>query len=263
MSFAALLASAERLADGFRVTIPPEWHQGRTAYGGFSTALALSAARQVGGDELPPLRSAQASMIGPIAGTVEARARVLRRGRNATWVAAEIAGEGGIGFTATFVFMGPVASSLSLDALPPPADRIAPDDARAFINERGPAFLRHHFDVRFAVPKSADKRAELCWWVRPRDAGLAATGFDAMVQLVLTADALPPGVMPLLAANVPVSTMQWQIDLLTPAPRTDGWWLLQSLGDYAADGAASQRMMLWNQAGEPMLSGLQSVALFG
>ena len=85
-----------------------------------------------------------------------------------------------------------------------------------------------------------------------------------MVALVLLADALPPGVMPLLTARVPVSTMHWQVNLLTPAPQSEGgWWLLRSSGDYAEKGCSSQRMDIWNAAGEPVLAGMQSVALFG
>lgn len=259
MAFAAVIAAAEPWGEGLRVPVPADWHQGRTAYGGFSAALALEIARRIGGD-LPPLRSTQVSMIGPLSGTVELRARELRRGRNAIWIAAEIAGESGVGIAATFVFMGPVESALHLNESTLPATLIAPDDARPFVNERGPAFLRHHFDVRFALPRSAEKRPELCWWVRPRE----RDGLAPLTQLVLSADALPPAVMPLIAPQVPVSTMQWQLNLLDSVPTTsDGWWLLRSVGDYAEQGCSSQRMEIWNVAGEPMAAGLQSIALFG
>ena len=85
------------------------------------------------------------------------------------------------------------------------------------------------------------------------------------MQLVLCADALPPGVLPLLARPAPpVSSMTWQLNLLTPAPATrDGWWLLRSTGDYSENGCSSQRMEIWNAAGEPVSLGMQSVAMFG
>ena len=262
-TFAELLAQAIVLADGIAVSVPETWHQGRTAYGGFSTALTLAEAIRVGGD-LPPLRSAQVSMIAPVFGEVEVRARLVRRGRNAVWMAAEIvrANESGgeVAFTASFVFMGPVDSALHINDRPAPADRIPLAEARSFVNERGPAFLYNHFDVRFALPKGEGKRPEMCWWVRVRD----RVGLDPMVELILCADALPPGVMSLLTPATPVSTMQWQVNLLTPAPRTeDGWWLLRSTGDYAEQGCSSQRMAIWNADGAPMMAGMQSVAVFG
>ncbi len=259
MSLPALLAQAEPIGDGFRLTISEDWHQGRTAYGGFSSALALCAARAAGG-ALPPLRSAQVSMIAPLFGEVEVRARLLRRGRNAVWMAAEILRGGEVGFAASFVFMGPVDSALHINDRPVPDGLIPVEDARVFVNERGPAFLQNHFEVRFALPKETAKRPEMCWWIRARE----RDGLDPMVELLLCGDALPPGVMSLLTPATPVSTMHWQCNLLTPKPATqDGWWLLRSTGDYAEKGCSSQRMAIWNRDGEPVMAGMQSVAIFG
>jgi acyl-CoA thioesterase len=259
VSFSDVVSAAEPVEGGLRCAIPADWHQGRTAYGGFSATLALTTAMRMAG-ELPPLRSAQLSFVGPLHGTVEARARVLRQGRNATWIGAEIAREGDVGLTASFVFMGPVASGLHLNDRPAPAERIAPEAARPFAMTHSPAFLQSHFEVRFALPRSADKRPELCWWVRARERG----GLAPVVELMLIADALPPGVLPLLAPKTPVSSMTWQCNLLMPLPATrDGWWLLRSRGDYAEQGCSSQQMEIWNADGQPVLAGIQSVAIFG
>ncbi|MCW1428596.1 acyl-CoA thioesterase [Novosphingobium sp. JCM 18896] len=263
-AFSEILAGAGGEPGRRTYVVTEDWHQGRTAYGGFSTALALATAIEAG-EDLPPLRSAQVSMIAPVFGEVEVRARQVRRGRNATWMAAEVLREGEVAFTASFVFMGPVASAIHVNDRPVPAELIPVDEAKGFVNDRGPSFLRHNFDVRFALPRngglgSEDKRPEMCWWVRARD----RAALDPMVELVLCADALPPGVMSLLTPATPVSTMQWQVNLLTPAPATrDGWWLLRSRADYAEAGCSSQRMAIWNDAGTPMLAGMQSVALFG
>ncbi len=261
MSFATLIAGAELLEGGFSVTVPETWHQGRTAYGGFSAAVALTAALRVGGEELPPLRSAVISFVGPVYGAVEARARVLRKGKNATWIAAELTRGGEVVSTATFVFMGPVQSGLHLNDCPPPAGLIAPEVAKvyqphAFI----PLFLGANFEVRFALPRSDDKRPVLCRWVRLKD----RSGIDPMTEVMLIGDALPPGVLPMMAPSTPVSSMTWQVNLLTPAPKTrDGWFLLRSTGDYAEQGCSSQTMGIWNADGAPIASGMQSVALFG
>lgn len=258
-SLASLLAAAEPLDGGFRATVPPEWHQGRTAYGGFSSALCLAAAMRVGGD-LAPLRSAQLNMIAPVAGEVEVRAQFVRSGKNAAWIAAEISGEKGVCFSASFVFMGPVESALHINERPLPEGLIAPAEARVFEGRHRPAFLRHQFEIRFALPRREEKQPELCWWVRLHE----RQELDPMIEVLLVGDALPPGVMPLLTPSIKASTMQWQASLLTPAPSTDdGWWLLRTRGDYAEKGCSSQRMAMWNAKGEPVLAGAQSVALFG
>ena len=60
-----ILAAATPIDGGFRAQIPSDWLQGRTAYGGLSSALALHAAQGIEPD-LPPLRSAQIAFIGPL-----------------------------------------------------------------------------------------------------------------------------------------------------------------------------------------------------
>lgn len=257
---AALLAAAQATESGFRLEIPESWHQGRTGYGGFSAALALAAAQRTG-EGAPVLRSAQIAFVGPLYGEIEARARVLRQGKNATWLAVELWRGSEVGLAATFVFMGPVDSSLHLNDIGPPAGLIPLAEA-AELRPGGfaPVFLRNHFDVRHALPRRDEKRPEMCWWVRPKE----HTELDPALAVLLSADGVPPAVMPLMKPSVMVSTMTWQVNMLTPVPATrDGWWLLRSVGTYAEAGCSSQQMQLWNADGAPVLAAMQSVALFG
>ena len=257
---ATLLAAVEASDDGFCLQIPESWHQGRTGYGGFSAAVALAAAQRVG-EDLPPLRSAQVSFVGPLYGAIEARARVLRKGKNATWMAVDLLREGEVGLTASFVFMGPVESALHLNDSTPPAALVPVEEARPLeTTVHSPAFIRNYFEARFALRRPAEPTPEICWWVRPKD----HAALDPMIAALLTADAVPPGAMPLMTPGVVVSSMTWQVNLLTPAPATrDGWWLLRSVGTYAEAGCSSQQMQLWNADGAPIISAMQSVALFG
>jgi acyl-CoA thioesterase len=259
MTFTEILAAAETTTDDLRAAIPENWMQGRTSYGGLSSALALVAAMRLDGEGLPPLRSATINFVGPLAGEVVASARVLRKGRNATWISAEVSGDAGVGLTATFVFMGPVESKLHLNEATPPAGLIAVDEALPLNPHGNPGFTQH-FERRYALAKPDEARPEIAWWVRLRE----ADGLEPMVALLLTADALPPGVMPLMGGWSPVSSMTWLVNLLTPAPVTrDGWWLLRAAGSYAENGCSSQDMAIWNADGAPIASGMQSVAIFG
>ena len=47
MSLPKALAAARPIDGGFATTIPDDWMQGRTSYGGFSAALALVAAQNI------------------------------------------------------------------------------------------------------------------------------------------------------------------------------------------------------------------------
>jgi len=253
-----MIAEAEPLEGGFALDITEDWLQGRTAYGGLTSAIALASARGVS-DELAPLRSGQFSMIAPLAGRVEARARVLRQGRNATWVAAELTGEGGVGFTASLVFMRPIESVLSIDHYALPEGVTPLGDAPPVPMDQAPAFLRNHFEVRFAMPKASLGEADLCWWVRPRERG----GLHPEVEAVLCGDVLPVAVWPLLSFRVPISSMQWHVNVLDPRPDADGWWLIRSTSEHAAHGGASEHIMQWRADGTPAIAGMQSVAVFG
>lgn len=258
MSLPQILAAVRPIESGFAATIPDMWMQGRTSYGGLSTALALvSAQRLVEG--LPPLRSATVNFVGPLAGEVEVRARLLRQGRNATWISAEVTSEAGVGLTATFVFMGAVeASTLHLHEVPMPANVVPLSQAVPLPDRAGPVFAPH-FERRFALPRSEERLPEICWWERLKD----TEGLDPMVALILLADALPPGVMPLIGM-APGSSMTWLINLLTPLPETDdGWFLLRAAGNYAEKGCSSQDMAIWNTRDEAVAVGMQSIAIFG
>ena len=255
MNLSGILSAATLIDGGFRASIPGSWHQGRTAFGGLSAALALRAAQQLV-PALPPLRSSQVSFIGPVAGEVEVRARLLRQGRNATWIGTEITSVGAVVLTTTFVFMGAVESDIHYTGIARPEGLTPPHLARRA--RGGPGFI-DNFDWRYPCGPNGDGPPEVFRWVRMNE----RAGLDPMVELLCVADVLPPGVMRLMTRPGPISSMTWIANVLTPEPRTeDGWWLLRSIGTYAEKGCSAQEMTVWNSAGEPVMSGMQSVAVF-
>ncbi|WP_033920016.1 thioesterase family protein [Sphingomonas sp. 37zxx] len=250
-----ILAQTTPIDTGFAATIPASWMQGRTAYGGLSTALALHAAQTLEPD-LPPLRSAQVSFIGPLAGAVSVTATKLRRGRNAAFIQADVTSEAGLGLRATFVFMAAIESRVAHDA----AERAprTPPGADAKPHSGPDHFFTGNFE--YLDDKSALAPAEWLRWLRLRERG----GVDPLVELLAIGDALPPAAFRLFDAPVPISSLSWIVNILTPAPATDdGWWLLHAKADRAVDGYSSQRMTIWNAAGEPVVEAMQGVAIFG
>jgi acyl-CoA thioesterase len=253
---ADVLGGATPTRDGFRATIPPGWLQGRTSYGGLSSALALHAAQACEPD-LPPLRSAQIAFIGPLSGEVSVSATKLRRGRNAAFIQADIVSDAGLGFRATFVFMSDQVSEIDLDGRLQSRHRPPAPDAKLYT---GPdEFFTGNFNF-LDLKESAPGEAEWLRWVRLR----AFEGLDPMVEVLAVADALPPAAFKLLGKRqAPISSLTWIINLLTPKPITaDGWWLLSATSDYAKNGCSSQAMTIWNADGEPVAQGMQSVAIF-
>ncbi|GHH20010.1 acyl-CoA thioesterase [Sphingomonas glacialis] len=252
-----ILAAATPIEGGFRAQIPSDWLQGRTAYGGLSSALALHAAQGIEPD-LPPLRSAQVAFIGPLSGDVRVTATKLRRGRTAAFIQADIVSDAGLGYRAVFVFMAEQPSRVALSGglaatLPPPAA-----DAKLYT---GPdEFFTGNFNF-LDLKAEAPGEAEWLRWARLRD----YAGIDPMVEVLALADALPPAAFKLFGKEfVPLSSVTWIVNLLTPKPATtDGWWLLSAESQHAVNGGSSQTMMLWNADGVPIAQGMQSVAIFG
>lgn len=251
-----ILAAIAPADGGFRTTVPTDWLQGRTTYGGLSSALALHAAQRCEPD-LPPLRSAQIAFIGPLAGEVTVTATKLRRGRTAAFIQSDIVSDAGLGFRATFVFMADQPSRIDLGGrlatkLRPPAP-----DAKLYT---GPdEFFTGNFNF-LDLKDEAKGEAEWLRWARLRD----HDGLDPMVQLMAVADALPPAAFKLLGKQpAPISTLTWLVNLLAPAPTTtDGWWLLSATSDHAQNGCSSQSMAIWNAHGDCVAQGMQNVAIF-
>lgn len=256
MNLAAILEKFDPHASTHKISIPPSWHQGRTSYGGLSSALAYQAAI-LSAEELPPLQSAQIAFVGPLAGEVEVTATVLRRGKNTAFVKSEISSADGIGLSCTFIFMNRRASHLNYEALPRPDFPPIPADENA--RSGPPEFFTGHMqypDKRLELGMATNRLAS---WHRFTE----HDGLDHVAELLCIGDALPPSAMGLMTEKGMVSSMNWQINMLTDAPTTrNGWWFLESETHQAANGASSQYMTAWNSEGQPMLTGMQSVAIF-
>ena len=78
-SFARLIAGFDPARP---FDVPADWLQGRTVYGGLMTALALQAALRNGPTDLPTLKSAQVSFIGPATEALTFHPQVLRQGKS-------------------------------------------------------------------------------------------------------------------------------------------------------------------------------------
>src|SRR5690606_19244202 len=201
-----LLANAARNESGFTTEIPSTWLQGRTAFGGLSSALALAGAKQIEAD-LPPLRSAQIAFIGPLSGAVTVTATRLRRGRNAAFIQADITSEAGLGFRAMFVFMAAMESAASLDTTAPAGHTPPPADAALYTGPK--EFFTGNFN--FFDMKAAAGPAEWIRWGRL----IEREGLDPEIELLALGDALPPAALKLFEKKMtPVSSLTWQINIL-------------------------------------------------
>ena len=136
--FSQVLASIEPCAGpGFSVTVPPDWLQGRTVFGGMQMALGGRAMRAV----LPlqaaamPLRSAQMTFVGPLLGgaPIRMKAETLRAGKSTVHARCDLMHDDGkVACTVVGIFGGPRESRF-VKEMPRPDPGVSAEDASSSV----------------------------------------------------------------------------------------------------------------------------------
>jgi acyl-CoA thioesterase len=258
-SLGAALAQLQPAGDGFTLAAPKGWTQGRTLYGGMTTALSYVALRRAFAP-LPPLRSLQITFIGPPSGQLTFQPTLVRKGRSSIIAGVDCLAETGVVARGLFIFGEPRESVIGHDnarppAVPPPQDcpELLPDIAQR------PEFFQN-FETRMAGgarPMSGGGEPTILAWVRFRE----DEGDDAVAALLAMGDTLPPAAMVQFPRFAPMSSMNWSLDLHHPVTG-GGWRLLRSSSEQTAAGYSLQSMEQWNAAGQRVSVGRQCVALF-
>ncbi|MFM7027940.1 MAG: thioesterase family protein [Chakrabartia sp.] len=241
------------------VTASDDWRQGRTLYGGISAALCFAACEKMVPD-LPPLRSAQIAFVGPSSGEAMLLPRILRQGKSVSFLACDLVSDGAIATRALFAFGAERSSAFSAEAPHAPAVP-QPEACPSLFGDRYPAFAAH-FDMRLAAgsrPVTGAMSGDMLVWARYRDADLP----PGLTALIAMADALPPAAMARMSAPAAISSMTWQFDLADAGRfAAQDWLLLRATDEAVGHGYSGQSMAIWDGAGQPILLGRQSVAIF-
>lgn len=257
--FTSMMSTMAAEGDQFVITLPDDWLQGRTAYGGLSAAVCVQATQRAF-PELPPLRSAQFSFVGPATGNLRVSPKVLRQGKSAAFVGVDLEGEAGIAVRGILCFGAERATSVRYDRLTMPNVESPERYPKFYVWAPRPNFMAH-FDghlVSGSGPLTGGD-PEMLVWLRHRD----ETVLPSLVSLLALADALPPASFGHFKNVCPISTMTWSIDMLDAGPTTDtGWWLVNGVAVTIREGYSAQSTVIWNPQGQPILTARQTVAIF-
>jgi acyl-CoA thioesterase len=255
-----LFAGARTQPGALSLPVSADWLQGRTVFGGVQAAVALRAMRTLVPDV--PLRTLQGTFLAPVPeGTVTAQARVLRAGKSATHVAAQITEGDNILATLVGVFGAPRSSVVSVQPRQPAVPSGKPMDF-PYIPGVMPAFTQH-FKARWLrgqFPYTGDTATEHVVELALRDAGPATEG-----HVLAMADFIPPIALAHLKQPAFGSTLTWMIEFL--ADRFEGLalegWRVDIAMDTARDGYTGQSVMVWGPGGVPLAMSRQSMVVFG
>ncbi len=207
-----LLAARTRTTDNVGFTVPEDWLQGRTSFGGLISVLAVQAMRDVAGAAWPAtvrLRALQTSFIGPVAaGSVEVSVNLLREGKNVRQVQALVRQQGQTAALLLGVFGVDRATIVPAKAPERPAISRLPEEVapRSLPRGIGPNFTQH-MDMRFAegvVPMSGLPSEMSRIYLRLKDEPIAV---DLELTTVLLAGVPPTPVLGIFTQRTPPRPM--------------------------------------------------------
>jgi len=269
MEFSDVLASIETGPDHAtrRVSVPADWLQGRTVFGGMQAALAVTAMRAAMSPDARalPLRSAQVTFIGPVHGEqpLGLRAETLRAGRSTVHARCDILLDGAVACSVLGIFGTPRHSQFVRE-MPAPDTGCLPDELRdvhAAVRP-APAFLEH-FEIRYArgaLPYTGYSEPRSMIYARLRDKHCGAEN-----ALIALADSIPTPVLSMLQHPAPASSLSWMIEILRDPQALDlhGWALIDTEVRAGTDGYLSQTSVLYGPDGHAYSVSHQTVGVFG
>lgn len=265
-AFQELIASVTPEQDlNYRASVEASWLQGRTAFGGVSTALVLAAMRQ----QVPAdrqLRALSVSFVGPSpAGDHQVALRELRSGGSVTHMQGELICDGEVATSVSAAFGKSRDSAITLDG-PQVEPAQNPDQGirMPYIEGLTPTFTQH-FDMQLvagALPFSGADNGDFAMWLRFKD----ATPIDEC-SLVALADAPPmPGLNMIKPPGIG-SSLSWYLEFpLTIDDMRDvdpeGWWYYDYRCQAASNGYYNNYATVWTPDGRPALFSRQVAVVF-
>jgi acyl-CoA thioesterase len=257
--FSSLLQRMGLVGSVFKAFITQDWLQGRASFGGLVAALCLEAASRAF-DDLPPLRSAQFSFIGPAGREIRLTPSMLRRGKSVSFAGVDLEGELGLAARAVLSFGASRPSAITYSNISAPSV-LPPGQCPPFFGKIMPTFAQH-FEYRHAGgprPLTGASNPDFLVWVRHKDPRVGAR-FPALVAL---ADALPVAALALVEELSPISTMTWTLDILDESPAdASHWHLVRSKAETVHNGYSGHAVNVWTAAGDAVFAGRQNVAVF-
>lgn len=261
-AFNTALASLRAAEGGFEAQVDDTWLQGRSLFGGLQAALAVRAMRALLPAEMP-LRTLQVTFLAPVpAGRVNVRAQILRAGKNATHVQAQLV-EGDQTLCLLIGIFGARRESV-IARVPALPEGVPAQKPIVFAHIPGltPSFTQH-FRVRWldgGLPYSgaAKPSARL-------EVGLSDEGPALAEHVLAIADFIPPIGLNYLRKPAPGSSMTWMVDFLSDdyAAEPLAAWRVDADMTAAAHGYTQQSCLITVPSGAPVALSRQNMVVFG
>ena len=244
-------------------SVPEEWSQGRTAYGGLLAAVGMEALKGL----IPEGRRAKSftvAFLGPIppGQAFEVKTAILASGKSMTVGQVQIEVDGEVRFSKMVTYAADRSSAVAVAPASAPTWPAAEElPALPFIPKVTPNFTQA-LEYRWAegpMPFSGAKEGFFGGYFRFRDeAGAPEVALAGMF------DAWPPAVLPLMKGPAPASTVNWSVQIFDPPDvRKGDWWRYRAHTVAASAGTATTKSELFAPDGLLVACAEQLVAIYG
>ncbi len=258
MTTLAAAAMPSRDGDRFRFAVPNGWRMGRGAFGGVVIGSMIRAIEATIDDPARTLRSVTAELPGPVMpGDADIAVELLRTGSSVTTARAALTQNG-----ATLAHVVAIAGAKRSDdqrwqELSPPT--VLPWRA---IEPRPPGGgfpeFSNNFEYRVICGLPGTGGPPLAMgWLRAREAGHER---DAAYVAGMI-DAWWPAVLVRMPGMVPLATISYSLDLISPPPAGDAPLLYRGTVPACADGYFRETRELWTEDGQLIALNYQTMAL--
>lgn len=246
------------------IVVDKTWSQGRTVYGGMSSALAYAAARAKVGNEYL-LRNITVNFVGPlqVEKPLSIHVENVRSGKNVSQIQSRIMQDGktcliaqccfGVDRTSKIRVENDLSHGMELPAKP----KFIPQ-----IPKITPKFLRY-FELAIdqgSLPFSAKDTSHYYGWMRYKK---APEDFNE-AHLIGLFDAWPPTVLQMLRWPTPASSISWTLNFAHPLSEVSGeeWYAYKAVTRHAQNGYSIEEANIWDSQGKLIATSQQTVAVF-
>ncbi len=199
------------------LTVDDSWGQGRSVFGGLTTAMVLTYIETQTGLKDCDLRTINIHFCGAaIEGELcELTYKILSEGRSVIQVEGQLLQNGAVKTQVVACFSRQRVSSIRFSEAPIQFEKMPQEGIKMpFIKGVVPGFVRY-LDTRFtstAMPYSGSNEAVISGWMRFEDRPEVFSD-SAILALI---DAWPPAVMPMLSQPAPTSSITWNVEFIQP-----------------------------------------------
>ncbi|MFC4699515.1 acyl-CoA thioesterase [Glaciecola siphonariae] len=266
MDFDALIeqAATQRQQPEVEFTIPKDWSQGRTVFGGLSAAMLYAATKEYV-EAARELRSMTTNFVGPLAAQApfSIHVEIIREGKNVSQLQARAIQDGKNCVVTQFCFAKGRQSKTFVEntdshnmALPTKAKFIPQ------IPKVTPKFLRHYeLSIESGgMPFTGKKSSHYYGWMRFKKAPKQITQAHVISML----DTWPPTLIQQLRWPAPASTVSWNLEFIYPhkAVSPSDWFAYKEDTRQAADGYGHTEASVWDIHGQLIALSRQTIAVF-